>query len=236
MAIDIKNIIDRMRERGFIQAVERYTYNASIEDALAIVEGLGMAMNPAFVIDDDNRWAYTQLVKWLIGDKSMQAQDPVTGVKVCGRLNAGIYLAGRTGSGKSWALNLLRMLAQAFNVHVVLNGEDRCLNWTQARADEVCDKYIQDGDISAYKRAGVLCLQDFGAEPAESVYMGNRLQVLQQVVEARGDGGAMLTLFSSNLPMAHKSLVTRYGDRVASRLREMCNYIELNGRDRRMTI
>jgi DNA replication protein DnaC len=63
--------------------------------------------------------------------------------------------------------------------------------------------------------------------------MGNRLQPAQQVIEYRGDAGGVITLFSSNLPMSHTMLVDRYGDRVASRLREMCNYIELNGRDRR---
>ena len=35
--------------------------------------------------------------------------------------------------------------------------------------------------------------------------------------------------------MNHKVLIDRYGDRVASRLNEMCNYFEIKGKDRRKT-
>jgi hypothetical protein len=233
MAIEISNIISHLRERGFLPAVQRLGYNVPTTTALAVVDALGKQMNPAFVIDDENRWAYTQLVKWLFGDATMQAKDPDTGAVVAGRLNAGIYLAGRTGSGKSWALNILQMLARAYNVQVSLNGVQRCIFWDAVRADQICDQYATSGDLKSYKRAGVLCIQDLGAEPAETLYMGNRLQPAQQVIEYRGDAGGVITLFSSNLPMSHKMLVDRYGDRVASRLREMCNYIELNGKDRR---
>lgn len=233
MAIDTKHIIDHLRNRGFLPVVQRWRYQMPTETALELCEVLGKQMNPAFVIDDENRWAYTQLTKWLFGDCTMQAQDPDTGAVVAGRLRAGIYLAGRTGTGKSWALNIMQMLARAYDIQVTLGGEQRCLFWNAVEAGQISDQYAADGNIRTYKRTGVLCIQDLGAEPAETLYMGNRLQPVRQVIEQRGDSGGVITLFSSNLPMAHKMLADRYGDRVASRLREMCNYIELNGKDRR---
>jgi DNA replication protein DnaC len=60
------------------------------------------------------------------------------------------------------------------------------------------------------------------------------MNVLRQVIEHRGDNPECLTMISSNLPMTHKILADRYGDRVVSRLQEMCNYFELRGKDRRL--
>lgn len=231
--MEMTAIINQLRERGFMQGVQRWTYDVQVADVLKVVQTIGREMNPAFAIDDENRWAYTQLVRWLIGDRAMQAQDPDTGGIVAGRLNAGIYLAGRTGSGKSWALNILQMLARIYDIKVELGGVLRCIYWKAARADQICEEYAKTGDVQQWKKAGTLCVQDLGAEPGETIYMGNRLQPVRQIIEHRGDDGAMLTLFSSNYPLGHRMLVERYGDRVASRLREMCNYIELNGRDRR---
>lgn len=229
MAIDILEIINKLRKCGFLPTVQRCTYSLDMKTVLGIVERLGKEVNPAFVFDDKNRWTYIQLLKWLAGDKTMQAIDPDTGKVVAGRLDAGLYLAGPTGSGKSVALNIMLMLARTFNIQVTLNGEQRCIFWKEVRADEIA----RNGWIERYNEPGVLCIQDLGTEPTESVFMGNRFQPVRQLIEHRGDAGGVITLFSSNLPMGSSVLVDRYGDRVASRLREMCNYIELKGKDRR---
>lgn len=233
MAIDIQKLINQLRIRGFLPTVRRWKYTFPTEVILQIVKELGKSITPDFVIDADNGWCYTQLIKWLLGDSTMQAIDPDTGKVVAGRLNAGLYLAGPTGSGKSVALNILLMIARAYNLQVTLKGEKRCICWMEAWADEICEKYALTGDITQYKDAGVLCVQDLGAEQHETCYMGSRTQPARKLIEHRGDAGGVITLFSSNLPMGSSVLVDRYGDRVASRLREMCNYIELKGKDRR---
>ena len=76
-------------------------------------------------------------------------------------------------------------------------------------------------------------MQDFGSEAKETLYMGNRINVMQQIIESRGDRNFLVTLLSSNLPLTHQLLMEKYGGRVVSRLTEMCNYIELKGIDRR---
>ena len=87
--------------------------------------------------------------------------------------------------------------------------------------------------MSAYKTAPMLCIQDLGNEPQEALYMGNRLDVARYIIEYRGDAHAELTFITSNLRMGGDILKERYGDRVASRLMEMCNYYEIKGKDRR---
>ena len=59
------------------------------------------------------------------------------------------------------------------------------------------------------------------------------MNVLRAILEYRGDRSDQITLISSNIPMEHKMFTDKYGDRVASRMREMCNYFELTGQDRR---
>ena len=206
--------------------------------ALDVVAQIGRAIVPGFVIDEANRWQYEQLIKWVHGDDTMQANNPVTGARVDGRLTAGIYIAGKTGTGKSLALNIMSLYCDIDNVQVEINGGGRCLRWLNTRVDDICDAYAQTGNVTEYKRMPVLCIQDLGAEQTETLYMGTRINVLAQILEARGDRNDLITLISSNLPLQPKPgtpnvLEQRYGDRVASRLREMCNYIRMGGNDRR---
>ena len=42
-----------------------------------------------------------------------------------------------------------------------------------------------------------------------------------------------ITMVTSNIPMAHEDLRSRYGERATSRMAEMMNYLTLTGRDRR---
>ncbi|MDD4154105.1 MAG: hypothetical protein PHT30_01675, partial [Bacilli bacterium] len=74
---------------------------------------------------------------------------------------------------------------------------------------------------------------DLGAEPEEANYMGNRINPLKTLLEHRGDYTDKLTIISSNHSINHQEILDRYGDRVASRLLEMCNYFEIKGTDRR---
>lgn len=235
----INDIIKRWQERGELQSIKREKYMPyEMSVALDVVTQIGRAMVPGFVIDDLNRWQFEQLIKWVHGDDTMQANDPVTGRRVAGRLGAGLYIAGKTGTGKSLALNIMSLYCDIDNVQVEINGGGRCLRWQNVRVDDICDAYARTGDIAKYKRMPVLCIQDLGAEQAETLYMGTRINVLAQVLEARGDRNDLITLVSSNLPLQPKPgtpnvLEQRYGDRVVSRLREMCNYILMTGNDRR---
>ena len=87
--------------------------------------------------------------------------------------------------------------------------------------------------MQEFKSCQILAIQDMGQEQEESLYMGNRVDAVRQLIEYRGDLDNQITLITSNLQMSGDRLMKRYGDRVASRLRQMCNNLVIKGKDRR---
>lgn len=232
--MEISAILDKIKKQGLFDSVKRFQYLPyQIDYAMKVVEAIGKDRNPKFSIDEENQFLYENLIRWVHGDPAFQCIDPETKKPISGRLQAGIYIAGNTGTGKSWALEIMSAYCLLDNVRVNAGGVQRCLRWPCVRTDTICDQYTAEGTIEKYKKNSVLGIQDLGAEAVESIYMGNRLRVLQQILEYRGDRTDQITLISSNLPINHEMLIKRYEDRVASRLNEMCNYFELRGKDRR---
>lgn len=232
----IEQILKGIIERGYFSGIERHEQtNYDIENAMAIVEAIGKMRTPKFKIDDENRFAYENFIKWLHADPTMQALDPSSGATISGSLKRGIYIAGNTGSGKSWCLEIMREYARAMGVPIKFKSEEsiKPLLWSIYRADEVCREWACIGDIQKFKTISILAIQDLGQEQQETLYMGNRMNVLKQLLEYRGDQDGQLTLITSNLKLSGKKLEELYGDRVQSRLFEMCNYFEIKGKDRR---
>jgi DNA replication protein DnaC len=232
---DMQSILGYIKQRGLFQGITRFQYlKYNMEDSLEIVTAIGKSRNPAFVIDDENRFTYENMIRWCHCDTKMQALDPNTKQPIAGNLKKGIYIAGNTGTGKSWCLEVMAAYAMAFGFVITLGEtEKRMLYWDNVRADDICEEYAANGTFQKFKTRNIYGIQDLGSEPAESVYMGNRIEVLRQLLEYRGDRTDQVTLITSNLPMNHKILVDRYGDRVSSRLSAMCNYFEIRGKDRR---
>lgn len=235
--ISTKDLTLEAIRNGNFQSIERNKYLPfKMKVALSVVEAIGKSRNANFVIDDENRFAYEQTIKWVHGDTSMKALNPETGKQEAGNINAGLFIGGTTGTGKSWLLEIMAAYTTIDKVEIYFNGKKHALNWSYYtyRAAEICDEYARKGDISRFKQAPILAIQDLGSEPEEAVYMGNRLQVLKQILEYRGDRKDLLTLITSNSPIGSKELLTRYGDRVNSRLHEMCNFLIMKGTDRRI--
>jgi hypothetical protein len=234
MAVNIELLFEKIRSRGLFQSIERFQYAGyDMKVALQTVEAIGRSRNPKFVIDGENRFVYENMVRWIHGDPEMRCLSPDTRKPVPGRLTAGIYITGNTGAGKSWALEIMAAYCLFDGVRVKIGDAVRGLYWPNVRADAICDEYVAGGTVEKYKKMSVIGIQDLGSEPAESLYMGNRAGVMRQILEYRGDHTDKITLVTSNFSINHAKFVERYGDRVASRLYEMCNYFEIVGTDRR---
>lgn len=234
MAAAIDSILKQITEKGLFQKIERFhrpLYN--IENGLEVVEAIGKMRNLKFIIDNENRFVYENLIRWVHADPEFKCIDPFTKKITKGRLDKGIYVSGNTGSGKSWALEIMSAYSSIDNNFFIVNGKNERLQWPSIRTDSMCEDYTTTGTIEKYKKMSIIGIQDLGAEPPESLFMGNRQNVLQQILESRGDQTNLLTMITSNLPLNHEALIRRYHDRVASRLNEMCNYFELIGSDRR---
>lgn len=234
MAAAIENILKQITEKGLFQKIERFPYLPfNMELALKVVEAIGKQRNPKFRIDAENRFVYENLIRWVHADPEFKCFDPFTRQITTGRLDRGIYISGNTGSGKSWAIEIMSAYSTIDNVRFGVFGAKKQLQWPSIRTDSMCEDYATTGTIEKYKKMAIIAIQDLGAEPPESLFMGNRQNVLQQILESRGDQTNLLTLITSNLPINHEALIRRYQDRVASRLTEMCNYFEMVGTDRR---
>ena len=235
----IEQVLNAIRQRDMFSGFQRYQYIKpgwyDLGNAMKIVEAIGKSRNPAFVIDDENRFAFENFIKWAHCDTSMKCLDPVSGQVIPGRLKRGIYIAGNTGTGKTWCMEIMQAYIQAIGIKVLWynDNDPRPLYWRTIRADGLCDVWAESGNIQQYKTAPMLAIQDLGNEPPETLYMGNRLDVVRYVIEYRGDMHAEMTFITSNLRMGGKILKERYGDRVSSRLQEMCNYLVIKGKDRR---
>lgn len=236
--IDLNAIAREVKARGYFPSFERYRYAFAPDDVQRVLLAIGQSRTPRFVLDEDNRFAYGQFARFLHGDRSFCALDPYTGKTKPGNLSRGIFLAGSTGTGKSWCLEIMNAYASLCGFRIRFSNERDPKPFTIAlvRADEITAEFARSGSIERFRNMRVLGIQDLGQEPEETLYMGNRLNVLAQLIEFRGDRSDYLTFFTSNLRLNGEKMQARYGDRVVSRLSEMCNYLEIRGKDRRTTL
>lgn len=203
-----------------------------MDTMLEVVRRVGKTFETGFMVDANNVDVYESLVYWMMNDPRMTAIDPKDGrTHVRGRLEKGIFLCGTTGTGKSLAMKVLGELYRLNNFSIGKNA----LRWKEVRADTMCDEFAKSGDLAEYKKTPLLCIQDLGSEPQETIHMGNRIQVCRTVIESRGDEKDLVTMVTSNFRLGGRALVEMYGDRVVSRLTEMCNLLILTGEDRRKT-
>lgn len=203
------------------------------EDAYEVATKIGQFIIPGFVIDNANRFAYENISKWIVNDPTFLC-NTLEGdgtASMSGNLQKGLYLQGPTGTGKSICLSVFRDVARALRVYVSDGAATFPLAWMTRTADAICNDYEKDGDLLTYKREPILCINDLGAEPAETLHMGNRRNCIRLLIETRGDMFDKMTIFSSNIPMGQTGEF--YGDRVQSRLVQMCNVITMKGKDRR---
>lgn len=200
-----------------------------MRDLLNAMYRIGRTMAPDFGFDEQNIDTYRQLGFWFMNDSRMTALNPNGKGRTAGRLGKGIYLAGNTGTGKTTAFNILHFLYQK-NPFMRLKS---IMPWKEIRADDIAALYAKMGDIFEIKKEPFLCIQDLGCEPLESIYMGNRINVMQDLLCYRGDRRDFVTMITSNIPLEHEDIRKRYGDRVQSRMIEMMNYLTLTGKDRR---
>lgn len=232
-----ERLMAQIRQENAIGVIKRFSYTEAmpVDKALELVTALGKRREPRFVIDDNNRFAYENIIKWLIGDQSMKALSSDGRSTVNGDMRKGIFLAGPPGTGKTFAMTVLREFAQLCGISFSNGYKKRPLAWEDYHASEMVDNFLAKGNCYGADDLVIpsLCVQDLGTEALESVYMGNRIQVLRKEIEMRADNGAYFTSFTSNYRMGSDYIRNAYGDRVASRLYAMCNYFEIGGNDRR---
>lgn len=135
-------------------------------------------------------------------------------------LNKGIILSGCTGCGKTTLFRLFYYAnTNATNDNVVLFRWSDCPDIAMNYTDR------DTGGVAALRPhfRGAALLDDLGAEEVASHY-GNKADVMRQIIQERYKFGA-LTFITTNLTF--RQIANDYGERIASRLSEMCSWIDM---------
>lgn len=193
-----------------------------------------------FLIDKDNELVFHQLCLFFSNDKRFEDYSCAgkDAERISFSLRKGILLMSETkGTGKSIFMQLFaRNKRLPFLCIPTLN----VANEYRKKGDDVIDvysKYLHIGETRSmffYTDIGV-CFEDLGHEPDKNNY-GNKSNVMYEVIfqlyenfRAAKDWSAWHVTSNCN----GNDFESRYDSRIRSRMREMFNFIELPGKDRR---
>lgn len=225
--LDIKMLL---KDWPLASSIQRRRQDISLEDGIRLVKEIGIRLCPGFTIDKANSFTYHNIVLWMLGNPSAEARDAAGGYTKAD-LTKGLYVAGPTGTGKTLCMRIFSNFAKCLALSYDVVDKRQYMDFNFHRADLICDDYAKEGDLQKYKQMPILSIEDLGSESQETLFMGNRRNVIQTILESRGDRLLQLTNVTSNIPI--ERLGETYGDRVQSRAYSMFNYYILGGGDRR---
>jgi DNA replication protein DnaC len=131
--------------------------------------------------------------------------------------NKGVFIYGDTGTGKTHSLHALSRDRSVVDNFVSLLSEFR--------------DYMQKGfyfdKIKEYTNQEYVFIDDIGAEKTSEFV----IEFLYVLVNKRYEN-MKRTVFATNLSL--EDFQERYGDRIISRISEMCILVELKGGDKRL--
>jgi DNA replication protein DnaC len=137
-------------------------------------------------------------------------------------LNKGIILTGPIGSGKTTLINLMKLLAQPENKFAIKPCRDISFEFIQD-GYQIIHKYsigqLYHSELRTY------CFDDLGTEN-NLKYFGNECNIMAEIILSRYDlfiSKKLKTHITTNLSATE--IEKHYGNRVRSRLRELCNLI-----------
>ena len=147
-------------------------------------------------------------------------------------LRKGIWLEGTIGTGKTTLMRVLRefMIQQRKGFRMDSAGEIACI-------------YAGTGDLDTYtlnvngysEKPIELCIDELGREQLPANYFGNKLNVMQYILQQRygyWQSKGLRTHVTTNLDT--KKLKEKYEEYILDRCRQMFNIITLTGKSKRV--
>ncbi len=189
-------------------------------ECLSILEHSGKKLyGPHFRIVDEDHDVIFRLLVYFLRDQENASLLNISFKK-------GLLLTGPIGCGKTSLMNLMRYISAAFNHHIMISCRKVSFEFIQ-EGYGVIQKYSD----SSYRHVNqdwepkTYCFDDLGAENSLK-YFGNDCNVMAEILLSRYDqyiSHGMLTHLTTNLNSTE--LESIFGNRVRSRLREICNLI-----------
>lgn len=194
----------------------------SKDELRAMVIKTGRDITPSFVIDEENEPAFEAMVLYFSGDKAFE------GLGAGYSLNKGLLVLGPVGCGKT---TLLRAFAgNSRNAFCVVSCRKVVDEYSKTGAIAL-DTYSSLKPVYAHQYYGQTGIgygfDDLGTEEVKK-HFGNEVNTMAEIILNRYDNLGLKgkTHITSNLTIS--DVEERYGSRVRSRLREMCNLISFN--------
>lgn len=194
-------------------------------DFKKIIE-VGVAIEPKFVLEENQKGYYSDLFKYF--SETHETLDT----------KKGLLISGNMGTGKTLSMQIMQRL---FGMKIV-SCRHLVREFLQSKVHgmDVLDLYGREsfhknghGNKDIHKPIHI-CFDDLGLEEVNAQMYGNKQNILAEVLldryETFGRYG-MKTYATTNLKAA--ALEELYGPRVRDRMREMMNYVQLEGDSKR---
>lgn len=181
-----------------------------------------------------NRNILNQLYYFIIGGDII-AQNPFTKEAMKGSSQKGFYIAGGTGRGKTLLMKIFAEACRSLNVREqTISGGIADITPKIIGAKKLAQDFVKKGYEALVYYNYSICIDDVGAEPIDSVHMGNHVSAVEELVSNIYERGYGYLFITSNIPLGSEQFAERYGDRLQSRICEMCNYYEMRNGDFRI--
>lgn len=187
-----------------------------------------------FILDQQNKFLFELLCQYFSDSKDFISLAAFFKIENPS-LNKGIMLAGNFGTGKTWLMKLFaKNQRQVFHVY---NAKEIANNFESFGQEDALDfvnkKKNPTNDSNAfYQPFAGLCIDDIGTEDIKNHY-GNKKNVIGDLIEQRYSHGNTGVFFHATTNFSSQQLKDFYGERVTSRMREIFNFIDIPGSDRR---
>lgn len=190
-----------------------------------------------FSLDKYNQTAFDLLCHYFSADAGFISLATNIGVKNPS-LEKGIFFTGNFGVGKTVMMKLFqknkRQVYHMKNTKDIAEDYRRSSDKDPFDFDQHTDKFRNAfADMSVFEQqyAGV-CFDDLGTEDIKNNF-GNKINVMGDIIEMRYAKGNCGLFMHATTNLTADQLKEFYGARVISRMREVFNFIELPGNDRR---
>lgn len=191
-----------------------------------------------FKIDEENKDVIRQLCLYFANDKRFETEYNLS-------LSKGICLSGPVGVGKTHLMAFFqRNPLQSFMMPSCTKIENKWVNNGASEPYTINDigiiehysveQQAPNDEIYLHKSLGI-CFEDLGTrENTTQKRYGEDKNVMAEIILNRYSNRIPFnqTHFTTNLDA--KGIEEKYGTRVRDRIREMCNYIVLQGKSRRV--
>lgn len=185
---------------------------------------------PEFELNEEDKRIYSLVLKYFYSDPQFEQETPSFSLK------KGLMIRGNVGVGKTMLMrSILDFFFSTYNIRPFVLKSCTNLNVEfMKNGSETVEKNTWKSFSYSHNKPVSVCFDDLGVEMVNSSHYSNKINLMQMILLGRYElfiENGMKTFITTNL--IGDDIEERYGYRVRSRLREMCNDIPYKGEDRR---